>query len=134
MATRTIRKFISFENSFTLGGFDEILPAGTYEVETDEELLEGLSFRAYRRFRTIIHLPGPAGNPKETRALTTDPAVLEAAMLRDRDAVTSKVSGGPSTGGTRTHGTNQSPADRAAISAAENEGMICHVRPPGWSA
>jgi len=45
------KKTVTFANSFKLGDFEEVLPPGIYEVETDEELLEGLSFQAYRRIR-----------------------------------------------------------------------------------
>jgi len=57
MTVRTIKSSVTFVKSFTLGDFDEVLPSGTYEVESDEELLEGLSFDAYRRIRVLIHLP-----------------------------------------------------------------------------
>jgi hypothetical protein len=49
MTTRTSNKTVTFRRPFVLGGFDEVLPAGAYCVETDEELLEGMSFPAYRR-------------------------------------------------------------------------------------
>lgn len=49
MTTRTSKRTVVFRRPFVLGGFDEVLPAGAYNVETDEELLEGISFPAYRR-------------------------------------------------------------------------------------
>jgi hypothetical protein len=39
-ASRTV----TFRRPFTVTGVDEVQPAGTYMVETDEELLEDLSF------------------------------------------------------------------------------------------
>ncbi|HSR56277.1 MAG TPA: hypothetical protein VLN73_08540 [Alphaproteobacteria bacterium] len=54
MTVRTTKKTVTFVNSFKLGDFEEVLPPGTYDVETDEELLEGLSFHAYRRILTLI--------------------------------------------------------------------------------
>lgn len=83
MTTRTIKTTVTFRNSFTLGKYDEVLPAGAYEVETDEELLEGLSFHAYRRILTLIHLPARRGAPGDTRMLTIDPDELDAALKRD---------------------------------------------------
>ncbi len=56
MTIRTSKKTVTFRRPFVLGGFDEVLPAGAYSVETDEELLEGISFPAYRRILTLIQL------------------------------------------------------------------------------
>jgi len=83
MTVRTTKKTVTFVNSFKLGAFEEVLPPGTYDVETDEELLEGLSFRAYRRTQTLIHLPAKSGNRGLSRALTIDPNELNAALKRD---------------------------------------------------
>ncbi len=44
MATRTQRKTVAFGHPFRLKGVDRVLPPGDYEVLTDEELIEGLSF------------------------------------------------------------------------------------------
>ena len=35
-----------------------LLPAGAYEVITDEEMIEGLSFPCFRRVATMIMVPG----------------------------------------------------------------------------
>jgi hypothetical protein len=57
MTTRTRRKQITFSRSFHLRIIDAVLPAGTYEVDVDEEMIDGLSVVAYRRNATWIHLP-----------------------------------------------------------------------------
>ena len=49
MTTRTHRENVVFKQPFVLKGIDRILPSGDYLVVTDEELIEGLSFPAYRR-------------------------------------------------------------------------------------
>lgn len=83
MTTRTSKKTVTFRQPFQLCEAEAAWPAGDYVVETDEELLEGLSFPAYRRILTVIsRQPGP-GVPAITRALTIDPDVLEAALRRD---------------------------------------------------
>ncbi len=46
--TRTKRSALTFSHAFTLEGGERSFPAGVYEVVTDEELIEGLSFPAYR--------------------------------------------------------------------------------------
>ena len=58
-----------------------MFPAGQYVVETDEELLEPLSFTAYRRVATIINIRLGSGI---SRALTIDPNDLDAALWRDK--------------------------------------------------
>ncbi len=49
---RTTRESITFDRPFSLSAVDEVQPAGTYTVQIDEELVEGLSFLAYRRVAT----------------------------------------------------------------------------------
>jgi hypothetical protein len=49
MIPRTTRKIVTFIYPFLLKGIDRTLPPGDYQVVTDEELIDGLSFPAYRR-------------------------------------------------------------------------------------
>ena len=63
MLTRTHDKTWTFIKPFMLKGVDRLLPAGDYRVSTDEELIEGLSFPAYRRVATMIFVPGPHLSP-----------------------------------------------------------------------
>ena len=56
MTTRTTKSTVMFTRPFNLNGFDGEQPAGSYSVETDEELLEGVSFPAYRRMATMMQL------------------------------------------------------------------------------
>ena len=44
MDRRTSRRTVTFARPFSLRGIDGVQPAGTYVVETDEELIQGLSF------------------------------------------------------------------------------------------
>ena len=87
MTMRTAENTVPFNRPFFLAGIDEVLPAGAYRVETDEELLQGISFRAYRRIQTFIHLHAKSGNPGRTRTLTIDPEALDAALNRDQAPV-----------------------------------------------
>jgi hypothetical protein len=57
MTTRTRRKLMTFAQPFLLRVIDAVMPAGTYKIDIDEELIDGLSFLAYRRTATWIHLP-----------------------------------------------------------------------------
>ena len=57
MTIRSRRETITFQHPFRINGIDRSLPAGDYEVITDEEMIEGLSFAAYRRVATMIVVP-----------------------------------------------------------------------------
>lgn len=83
MTTSTSEKLVTFTRPFRLDSFDEPLPAGVYSVETDEELLEGISFSAYRRVTTVIHLHAHPDTHGVVHTATIDPRDLEAALLRD---------------------------------------------------
>jgi hypothetical protein len=57
MMTRTATRTVRFARPFVLNGVEGEQPPGTYEVETEEELLPGPSFPVYRRIETRICLP-----------------------------------------------------------------------------
>jgi hypothetical protein len=57
MAIRSRRETVTFKHPFRIRGIDRMLPAGAYEVVTDEETIEGLSFKAFRRIATMINVP-----------------------------------------------------------------------------
>ena len=73
-----------FSKPFLLKSVDRILPAGDYRVVTDEELIEGLSFPAYRRVATMIFLPAQSHRASSIEMVTIDPLDLQA--VQDRDA------------------------------------------------
>lgn len=85
MTIRTTVKTVTFTRPFVLSGLDEVQSAGTYEVETDEELLESVSFPAYRRMLTLIRLHARPAHPGMTRSVSIDPAELDAALSRDAE-------------------------------------------------
>ena len=85
MSVRTRRHKVTFNNPFLLEAASRKLPAGTYEVVTDEELIEGLSFPVYRRVATMMIVPGPVSS-SATEMLTVDPSDLTAALERDGPA------------------------------------------------
>ncbi|MBI5318546.1 hypothetical protein [Bradyrhizobium sp.] len=60
MTVRSRREAVTFKHPFRIRGVDRLLPAGTYDVITDEESIEGLSFAAFRRVATMIMVPGAA--------------------------------------------------------------------------
>ena len=79
--TRTRRRFLTFSRGFELRGVDYPLPAGSYEIINDEELIEGLSFPVYRRVSTWImarRSPDAA-----TEMISIDPDDLAKVQARD---------------------------------------------------
>jgi hypothetical protein len=79
---RTREKTWTFGKPFMLRGVDRELPAGSYRVTTDEELIEGLSFPVYRRVATMIFVPAQARRGA-IEMVKIDPAELHAALERD---------------------------------------------------
>jgi hypothetical protein len=83
MSTRTTETTVTFRRPFALTAIDGFQPAGVYRVETDEELLPGLSFDAYRRIATMLHLPAISGRGGRRQVITIEPAELAAALEAD---------------------------------------------------
>ncbi len=77
MTIRTRRESVTFGSPFPLPGVEGLQPAGTYVVETDEELLEQLSFTAYRRISTTLVVPLGSGSYQMIRV---EPALVDAAI------------------------------------------------------
>lgn len=65
MTIRSRREAVTFKRAFRIRGVDRLLPAGTYEIVTDEESIEGLSFAAFRRIATMIVVPGATPSMRE---------------------------------------------------------------------
>jgi hypothetical protein len=86
MPLRTSRHSVTFRFPFSVRGLDGLQPAGTYTIETDEELLEQLSFTAYRRVSTSIVLPLPGSGSGSYQMMKIDPADLEVAQRRDTES------------------------------------------------
>ena len=82
MTARTRTKTVTFLHPFVLEGIDEVLPAGDYRVETDEELIEGIPYLAYRRISVCIHLPSSTGNPALSRMVVMPPGMPDSTLLK----------------------------------------------------
>ena len=81
METRTVRKTVTFTRPFVLAGIEGMQPAGTYDVDTDEETIDDISFLAWRRVATMIHLRKDGA----MQVYPIDPLALAASLLRDVD-------------------------------------------------
>ncbi len=80
---RTSDSIVKFTRRFVIDGFEQELPAGDYVIETEEELIEGLSFPAYRRVSTTLHVDKIPGRPGQKESWQIVPEALEAALVRD---------------------------------------------------
>lgn len=91
MTNRSMNSAVTFTQPFAIGAQTEKLPAGTYNVTIDEELIDGLSFAAYRRTSTIIEVPsiGTASATRQYLHVAADD--LDAALQRDRRRAESGV-------------------------------------------
>lgn len=82
MSERVARESVTFGSPFFVEGLDRTQAPGTYNVEIVEELIENLSFVAYRVVSTSIELPGP-GAGKHSRQLVRINSALVRAVLRN---------------------------------------------------
>ena len=89
MTMRSRRETITFRHPFRIKGVDRLLPAGAYEVITDEEMIEGLSFASFRRVATMIMVPGapPQASSIEMISISS----VDLADARQADAIASHV-------------------------------------------
>ena len=83
MTVRATTRTVTFHRPFYLKGVDRLLPPADYRVVTDEELIDGLSFAAYRRVSTAIFVPAESGCAIEM--VSIDPLDLQAAQDQDED-------------------------------------------------
>ncbi|MCU9848958.1 hypothetical protein OEZ60_13185 [Defluviimonas sp. WL0024] len=83
MNMRSTRSTVTFSNPFILPGYPGDLPAGDYEVLVEEELLQGLSFEAYRRTATYLTVRGKGAHAGRTELRVTTESDLKEALSRD---------------------------------------------------
>ena len=76
MTIRSRNESVVFNHPFRL----------TYEVVSDDEMIEGLSFPCYRRVLTMIVVPGAPPNGKAMEMITISAVDLEDAQRNDKIA------------------------------------------------
>ena len=85
MTRRTTTRIVTFQHPFTIEGLEGWQPAGSYIVDTEEELLQDLSFPAWHRVRTSLRLP-QRSDGGVSHHVTLDPAIIDAALTADKAA------------------------------------------------
>jgi hypothetical protein len=83
MSMRSTERTITFHRPFRLSPLDREQPPGAYRVVTEEERLEGLSFEAFQRLRTLLFLPANARPGQAREIVNVDPGELAAAVVAD---------------------------------------------------
>ena len=83
MAMRTTETMITFLQPFVLSALETAQPAGTYRLVTEEEEIPGLSFIAFRRTATLLHLPALSTTSDAHQVVSVDP--LEWTALVEAD-------------------------------------------------
>jgi hypothetical protein len=86
VTTRTRREKLHFKHPFRIEGVDRVLSPGDYEVVTDEEMIEGLSFPSYRRIATLIMVPGAPPRHSSVEMISISSADLSDALRIDAGA------------------------------------------------
>ena len=86
MTTRSRRETVHFKHPFRIRGIDRLLSAGAYEVVSDEEMIEGLSFPCFRRVATMIMVPGPSLNISSMEMISISSVDLSDAQRDDASA------------------------------------------------
>jgi hypothetical protein len=74
---------VQFKHPFLIKGVDRLLPPGAYEVITDEEMIEGLSFPSFRRVATMIMVPGAAPRISSVEMISISSVDLSDAQRSD---------------------------------------------------
>jgi hypothetical protein len=83
MTVRTRETAVTFTRPFRLSVFDHQQAAGIYRLVTDEEEIAGLSFLAYRRTATMLHIPEDTRLGRAHQVYLIDPAELADALAAD---------------------------------------------------
>jgi hypothetical protein len=85
MTTRSRRETVHFKHPFRIKGIERLLAPGAYEVITDEEMIEGLSFASFRRVATMIMVPAAAPRTSSMEMISIGSLDLSDAQREDAE-------------------------------------------------
>jgi hypothetical protein len=80
---RSTETTVTFRHPFVLAALETAQPAGTYLLVTEEEEIPGLSFVAFRRTATLLHLPALSRASGTHQVVQIDPAEWAAVVEAD---------------------------------------------------
>jgi hypothetical protein len=127
MTIRSNKRVVKFKNPFLLEYICRTLPAGKYEVVTAEELLEGLSFYAYRQLQTYIYRQPAPDRKGFAQTYAVDPDELDDAIKRDEAAAIGDTGLYPgSAAKEQTSENGDEVSNQEAIGHASDNGALCH--------
>lgn len=81
--TRSTETTLTFRRPFVLSAVDGPMSAGTYRLVVDEEEMPGLSFLAFKRSATMLHVPALSAPHGPNQVFTVDADELAAAFETD---------------------------------------------------
>lgn len=81
--TRSTETTVTFRRPFTLAAIVGVQPAGTYRVVEEQEEIPGLSFVAFRRVATLLHVPANPAPGETCQVVPVLPDELAAALAAD---------------------------------------------------
>lgn len=91
MPLRVISRIVRFRSAFLLSGVGSPLPPGEYQIDDDQEVIEGVSWLAHRRVSTFIRIPALfSADQRKTQFVLIDPAELTAAEEADQAGVSAE--------------------------------------------
>jgi hypothetical protein len=77
MNPRKTTKLVTFPAPFQLQAMEEMRPAGSYEVTTEEQQIGDFMFDAFRHMSTTIYLPPRTGDYGLGQTIPVDPGELK---------------------------------------------------------
>lgn len=83
MNARSRESLVTFVKSFAISGWDEVLPPGTYRVVVDEVEVADVTFLAYRRVATKLHVPAVSTISATHFVIDVDGEELDRALAAD---------------------------------------------------
>lgn len=85
MLIRTVEEGVVFNNPFKVPGLSKLIPSGSYRINIMEELLEGVSFVAYRKTAVMLFIPRVSVNsPSKERSIVFKPQDFDQLVLKDK--------------------------------------------------
>ncbi len=85
MDVRTTWSKITFPKAFVLPGSETIFAPGEYDLVTEEERLQGLTFNAYRRTSAFLQVSTNPRFPRRTELRPVTDADLQQALEHAHD-------------------------------------------------